>query len=80
MSNVPLTELDNIKAGLDFIGQRLEEEDLQFDSDSKNRMRGAGYLCQLLSKELHELVEKADNGDMTEEEKEEEPQNQVDEN
>ena len=78
MSNVPLTELDNIRTALDFIGEQLEEEIL-VEEEARKRNEAAGFLCQLLSKELHELVEKADDGDMTEEEREEEPQNQGEE-
>jgi len=76
MSNVSPTDLDDLAAGLEFIGKQLHEYEIE--QDGQDRMIGAGYLCKLLSRQAKELAMQADEDpNMTPERIQEEGRNHL---
>jgi hypothetical protein len=52
MSNIGSTELDDIAAGLAFIGEQLHENEIE--EGGQERMIGAGFILKLLAREVYE--------------------------
>jgi hypothetical protein len=66
MSNVNPTDLDDLAAGLEFIGKHLHDHELE-ESD-QDRMIGAGFLCKLIARNAKEMAIQMDESNMSQEE------------